>query len=155
MGFYDLDLTMSSRMGEVGEAEERGWDGIARPGGGHIGAYTAHGETRDRRAQKDGTGSVRPGGNAMGEAVSKHKGERTQILFFVTNRRAVESESFREEFVTRFNVDLAVLRQAVRMQALSLNRRGNTRPTAKEAGPLPVSEFNAASAWLEVAPLNT
>ena len=73
--------------------------------------------------------------------------------FFVTNRRVVESDSFKEEFVSRFNTDLPVLGEAVREQALRLKRRGNTWPTGMEAGPLPVPAFKSTEKWLELAPL--
>ena len=46
--------------------------------------------------------------------------------FFVTNRRVVESDSSQDEFVARFNVDLAASGEAVRTQALRL-KRGGTR----------------------------
>ena len=65
--------------------------------------------------------------------------------FFVTNRRVVESEYLQDEFGTRFNVDLAELEKDV--------RRGNTWLTTEEAGPVPVPEFKATRAWLDVAPL--
>ena len=54
-------------------------------------------------------------------------------------------------FVTRFKMDLAELGEEVRTQALRLKRRVNTWPTAEEAGPLPVPEFKATRAWLDVA----
>ena len=47
----------------------------------------------------------------------------------------------------------AELGKEVRTQALRLKRRGNTWPTAEETGPLPVPEFKATRAWLDVAPL--
>ena len=72
--------------------------------------------------------------------------------FFVTNR-VVEPEYFQDEFVTRYNMDLAELGEEVRTQTPRLKRRGNTWPTAEEAGPLPVLEFKATRAWLDVAPL--
>ena len=71
----------------------------------------------------------------------------------MTNRKRVESEYVQDEFVTRFNMDLAELREEVRTQGLKLKRGGNTWLTAEEAGPLPVPEFKARPAWLEVTPL--
>ena len=50
-------------------------------------------------------------------------------------------------------MDLAELGEVVRTQALRLKRKGNTWPTAEEAGPLPVPEIKATRAWLDVAPL--
>ena len=66
---------------------------------------------------------------------------------------AREKEEGRGRFVTRFKMDLAELREVVRTQALRLKQRVNTWPMADEAGPLPVPEFKATRAWVDVAPL--
>ena len=55
--------------------------------------------------------------------------------------------------MTRFNMCPAELGEEVRTQALRLKRRGNTWPNAEEAGPLPVPEFKATRAWLDVVML--
>ena len=50
-------------------------------------------------------------------------------------------------------MDLAELGEEVRIQALRRKRRGNTHPTADEAGILSVPEFQATRRWPDVAPL--
>ena len=73
--------------------------------------------------------------------------------FFVTRKGVAEMDDFKDEFVSRFNADLAALGEEVRMQAMRRKRRGNTWPTAREAGSLPDPEFKATRMWLELAPL--
>ena len=55
-------------------------------------------------------------------------------VFYVTTKRVAETEAFEEEFIKRFNADLMRLGGVVRMMATKLRRRGNTWPTAREAG---------------------
>ena len=55
-------------------------------------------------------------------------------ILYVTNKRVAETEAFEEEFIKRFNADLMRLGGVVRMMATKLRRRGNTWPTAREAG---------------------
>ena len=55
-------------------------------------------------------------------------------FLYVTNKRVAETEAFEEEFMKRFNADLMRLGGVVRMMATKLRRRGNTWPTAREAG---------------------
>ena len=71
---------------------------------------------------------------------------------FVTNRKVVESGFFQDEFVSRFNADLAVLEEEVREQALRLKRGRKTWSRAMGAGSLLVPAFKSPETWLEVAP---
>ena len=41
-------------------------------------------------------------------------------------KRAAETEAFKDEFIKRFNVDLMILGEAVRMIAMNLKRRRTT-----------------------------
>ena len=149
MRFSDLDMTMYSRTEKSGKRRSEGGTALPDRVEATLGVilYMA-------RLATDG--HTKMGRDALGRVESQwgkpfHSVKEGVNHFFVTNRRVVESEYFQEEFVTRFNMDLAELGEEVRTQALRLKRRGNTWPTAEEAGPLPVPELKATLAWLDLA----
>lgn len=63
-------------------------------------------------------------GESMGETVPQRNNGKNRC--FVITWRVVELDDFRDEFVTRFKMDLAEWGEAVRTRALRLKRIGNT-----------------------------
>lgn len=150
MRFSDVDMTMYSRTEKSGR--RRSEEGAALPDRVETtsGVLLYIAKLAPDAHSHIGRKTSEQGENQYGKPFYSTK-ERVNSVF-ETNRNVVESYDFQDEFVTRFNIDLAQLAEPVRTKALRLELRGNTWLTAEEAGALPVPEFQATRAWLGVTP---